>query len=62
MKGPGAGAGNLSLLLPGCYFLSLNDRRRAIYHLLDNRNPADGMAAYYAYYHDDGRTRLRPFR
>jgi len=41
--------------------MSLNERRRAIYHLLDNRSPADAMAAYYAYYHDDGRTTLRPY-
>ena len=41
--------------------MSLIERRRAIYHLLDNRSPADAMAAYYAYYHDDSRTTLRPY-
>lgn len=32
--------------------------RRAIRPLLDERAPADGMAAYYAFHHDDARTAL----
>ncbi len=41
--------------------MSLTQQRRAIYHLLDETNPADGMAAYFAFYHPDNRTILRPF-
>lgn len=37
---------------------SLAVQRQAIKHLLDERNPADAMAAYYAFYHADGKTRL----
>ena len=41
--------------------MSLTQQRRAIYHLLDETNPANGMAAYFAFYHPDNRTILRPF-
>ncbi|MEZ4591870.1 MAG: GNAT family N-acetyltransferase [Chloroflexota bacterium] len=41
--------------------MALTQQRRAIYHLLDEANPADGMAAYFAFYHPDNRTILRPF-
>lgn len=36
----------------------LQDKRRAIRHLLRERDPADAMAAYYALYHPDDRTTL----
>ncbi len=41
--------------------MSLADRRRAIRHLLDERNPADGLESYLAFYHDDRRAILRPY-
>lgn len=41
--------------------MSLADRRRAIRHLLDERNPADGLESYLAFYYDDRRTILRPY-
>lgn len=41
--------------------MPLTQQRRAIYHLLDETNPANGMAAYFAFYHPDNRTILRPF-
>lgn len=41
--------------------MALTQHRRAIYHLLDETNPADGMAAYFAFYHPDNRTILRPY-
>lgn len=41
--------------------MALTQQRRAIYHLLDEANPADGMAAYFAFYHPDNRTILRPY-
>lgn len=41
--------------------MALTQQRRAIYHLLDESNPADGMAAYFAFYHADNRTILRPY-
>jgi RimJ/RimL family protein N-acetyltransferase len=41
--------------------MALTHQRRAIYHLLDETNPADGMAAYFAFYHPDNRTILRPY-
>ncbi|MCA9917657.1 MAG: GNAT family N-acetyltransferase [Anaerolineales bacterium] len=41
--------------------MALTQQRRAIYHLLDETNPGDGMAAYFAFYHPDNRTILRPF-
>lgn len=36
----------------------LATKRRAIRPLLDERDPADAAAAYYAFYHADNRTRL----
>lgn len=39
----------------------LTQQRRAIFHLLDEKNLADGMAAYFAFYHPDNRTVLRPY-
>lgn len=36
----------------------IQDKRRAIRHLLREREPADAMAAYYALYHPDNRTTL----
>ncbi len=36
----------------------IQDKRRAIRHLLREREPADAMAAYYALYHPDERTTL----
>lgn len=41
--------------------MALTQQRRAIAHLLDETNPADGMATYFAFYHPDKRTILRPF-
>lgn len=41
--------------------MALTQQRRAIFHLLDEANPTDGMAAYFAFYHPDSRTILRPF-
>ncbi|MCA9944925.1 MAG: GNAT family N-acetyltransferase [Anaerolineales bacterium] len=41
--------------------MALTQQRRAIFHLLDEANPADGMAAYFAFYHPDNRTILRPY-
>ncbi len=41
--------------------MTLTQQRRAIFHLLDEANPADGMAAYFAFYHPDNRTILRPY-
>ncbi|MCB9419119.1 MAG: GNAT family N-acetyltransferase [Ardenticatenaceae bacterium] len=35
--------------------------RRAIRHLLDEYNPADAAASYYAFYHPDGQTQLLPY-
>ncbi len=37
---------------------TLTEKRRAIRPLLDERNSADAMAAYYAFYHDDSKTHL----
>lgn len=37
---------------------TLSQKRRAIRPLLDERKAADGMAAYYAFYHADERTQL----
>lgn len=34
------------------------EKRRAIQKLVDEADPADAMAAYYAFYHDDTRTSL----
>lgn len=36
----------------------LSKKRRAIRHLLDERHPADGMAAYFAFYHPDDKTNI----
>jgi RimJ/RimL family protein N-acetyltransferase len=41
--------------------MSLTLQRRAIAHLLDEKNPADGMATYFAFHHAEKRTILRPF-
>ena len=41
--------------------MSLFNRRRAIRHLLDEDNPADAMAAYYALYHGEQKTQLIPW-
>ena len=38
--------------------MTLTDQRHAIRHLLDERNPADAMAAYFAFYHPDDKTEL----
>ena len=34
----------------------LSEKRRAIRHLLDEQNPEDGMASYFAFYHPDNMT------
>ncbi len=41
--------------------MALIQQRPAIAHLLDETNPADGMATYFAFHHADNRTILRPF-
>jgi RimJ/RimL family protein N-acetyltransferase len=41
--------------------MNLIEQRRAIRHLLDEHNPADAMASYFAFYHADNRTQLRPY-
>ncbi|WP_420644949.1 GNAT family N-acetyltransferase [Candidatus Leptofilum sp.] len=41
--------------------MALTQQRRAIFHLLDETNPADGMASYFAFHHSDKRTILRPY-
>ncbi|WP_420627445.1 GNAT family N-acetyltransferase [Candidatus Leptofilum sp.] len=41
--------------------MALTQQRRAIFHLLDEKNPADGMASYFAFHHPDNRTILRPY-
>ncbi len=38
--------------------MTLADQRQAIRLLLDERNPGDAMAAYYAFHHGDDRTAL----
>ncbi len=38
--------------------MSLDAQRRLIRPLIDEQNPADAMAAYYAFYHDADRTHL----
>lgn len=40
---------------------SLIENRRAIRHLLDDQQAADGMAAFFAFYYADAKTELRPF-
>lgn len=41
--------------------MTIADRRRAIRHLLDEDDPADGMAAYFAFYYAADKTTLRPY-
>jgi RimJ/RimL family protein N-acetyltransferase len=41
--------------------MSIEEQRHAIYHLLDESNPTDGMAAYFAFYHPETKTILRPY-
>lgn len=41
--------------------MTLAEQRRAIRHLLDEHDPADGMASYFAFYHAERSTTLRPF-
>ncbi|HRQ38400.1 MAG TPA: GNAT family N-acetyltransferase [Chloroflexota bacterium] len=41
--------------------MNLVEQRRAIRHLLDEHNPADAMAGYFAFYHGDNKTTLRPY-
>lgn len=38
--------------------MSLTSRRQAIRHLIDERQPGDALADYYAYYHPEQRTQL----
>jgi len=38
--------------------MTLADKRRSISLLLDERNPADAMAAYYAFHHADHKTKI----
>jgi GNAT superfamily N-acetyltransferase len=38
--------------------MTLSDQRTAIRHLLDERQPGDALADYYAYYHPQQRTQL----
>jgi RimJ/RimL family protein N-acetyltransferase len=38
--------------------MNLAERRRAIRHLLNERQAGDAMAAYYAFHHPDSKTRL----
>lgn len=38
--------------------MNLSEQRQAIRPLLNERDPADAMDAYYAFYHADNRTRL----
>lgn len=40
---------------------SLSDFRRAIRPLLNERDPADALESYYAFYHSDNRTTLIPY-
>lgn len=42
----------------GAHAAALSAQRRAIRRLLRERDPADAMAAYYAFYHPDDRTTL----
>lgn len=41
--------------------MTLADQRRSIRHLLDFNNPADGLTTYFAFYHADANTTLRPY-
>lgn len=38
--------------------MSLKNQRASLQHLLDETNPVDAQAVYYAYYHGDDKTRL----
>ena len=38
--------------------MTLSSQRTAIRHLIDERQPADALADYYAYYHPEQRTQL----
>ena len=40
---------------------SFTEKRRVVRHLLDERDPADGMASYYAFYYPEQRTELHLF-
>jgi GNAT superfamily N-acetyltransferase len=37
------------------------EQRQAIRHLLDENNPADAMAVYFAFYYDESKTAIRPY-
>jgi RimJ/RimL family protein N-acetyltransferase len=39
----------------------LAQQRQAIRHLLNENNPADAMATYFAFYHPDAKTQLFPY-
>ncbi len=41
--------------------MNIRDLRRAIRPLLDEKNPADAMASYFAFYHPESKTTLRPY-
>lgn len=41
--------------------MNLIEQRRAIQLLLDEHDPADAMATYFAFYHAENRTQLRPY-
>lgn len=41
--------------------MTLAKQRRAIRHLLDENNPADGMASYFAFHYDDTKTHLSTY-
>ncbi|MCO5195576.1 MAG: hypothetical protein M9930_20140 [Anaerolineae bacterium] len=42
--------------------MNLTDGRRAMRHLLDERDPADARAVYYALQYDDARTQITTYR
>jgi hypothetical protein len=42
--------------------MNLTDSRRAMRHLLDEHDPADARAAYYALQYDDARTHISTYR
>lgn len=41
--------------------MSLAEQRHKIRHLLNEEDPADAMAAYFALYHPENKTTLRPY-
>lgn len=41
--------------------MQLNEQRRAIRHLLNEQDAVDAMAVYFAFYHADNKTTLRPY-